>query len=421
MSAPSTTRPGIPWSLLLVLGGLSATPPLSIDMYLPSLPKIASDFAAPQSQVQLTLSACILGIALGQFLGGPVSDAMGRRRPLLVGVTGYIVFSLTCAVAPSVPVLIAGRFLQGLLGGVAVVISRAIVRDRAEGAEAARAFSLLVMVGGVAPVVAPVIGSFLASATSWRGIFMVQAGLGVAAAAAILLVLPETLPPSDRHSGELAETIATAARIVRDRRFVGYALTIGFCFGALFFYISSSSFVFQDSFGFSPKAYAGLFAANALGLMAVGRIGASLVRRYGASTLLWWGVTELLVGSIALCASLWLQLGLPGIFVSLLIANLSISLVSPNATALALDSYGKDAGTASAYLGVVQFAIAAVASPIAGVAGKTTKFSMAFGILAMGAAAFAVHLILCRRASPSPSITEPYGSAAVVPMPEQEV
>jgi DHA1 family bicyclomycin/chloramphenicol resistance-like MFS transporter len=172
-----------------------------------------------------------------------------------------------------------------------VVISRAIVRDRAEGSEAARAFSLLVVVGGIAPVVAPVIGSFLASATSWRGIFIVQAGLGLAAAAAVLLVLPETLPPSNRRSGELRETIATAVRIARDRVFVGYALTIGFCFGALFFYISSSSFVFQESFGFSPKAYAGLFATNAIGLMVVGRIGASLVRRHGAGALLWWGVT----------------------------------------------------------------------------------------------------------------------------------
>jgi DHA1 family bicyclomycin/chloramphenicol resistance-like MFS transporter len=275
--------------MLLVLGGLTALPPLSFDMYLPALPDIAADFGVPESQIQLTLSSCLIGIALGQLFGGPLSDTLGRRRPLVVGLVGYTVFCFACAAAPSAPALIALRFFMGLFGGVAVVISRAVVRDRATGAEAARIFSLLMLVSGAAPIVAPLIGGLLIDFTSWRGIFVVLGGLGLAGLAAALAVLPETLHADQRRSGGVRDTISVVGHLVRDRTFMGYALTSGFAFGVLFFYISSSSFVFQEIYGLSPQGFSAVFAGNAVGLVAFGQLNAILVRRYAPTSLLRWG------------------------------------------------------------------------------------------------------------------------------------
>ncbi len=253
------SRAGITVPMLFVLGGLTAVPPLTFDAYLPALPQVAADLGVPEAQIQLTLSACLLGIAFGQLFGGPVSDARGRRTPLLVGVLGYTFFSLACAVAPSAPALVGLRFGQGLLGGVAVVIARAIVRDRAEGAAAARVFSLLMLVGGLAPILAPLVGSALIEVTTWRGIFVFLAGLGAIGLVAVMKVLPETLAPADRHTGGIRDTLAVAGRVVRDRDVMGFVLTSAFASGALFFYISSSSFVFQDVYDLSPTAFSLIF------------------------------------------------------------------------------------------------------------------------------------------------------------------
>ncbi len=359
------THAGVTLPMLFVLGGLSAVPPLSFDMYLPALPEVAQSLGVPEAQIQLTLSACLLGIALGQLFGGPVSDSLGRRRPLLVGVAGYAACSLACALAPSAPVLVAFRFLQGLLGGVAVVIARAIVRDRAEGAAAARIFSLLMLVSGIAPIVAPLLGGLLIEVTSWRGIFVVLSLLGAAGLVAVTVVVPETLPAERRHTGGVGETVSVASRVARDRTLMGYALTSAFAFGALFFYISSSSFVFQDIYGLSSREYSLIFAANSVGLMAMGWLNANLVRKHEPATLLRWGVGQAVVGSAALCVVLLLGLGLPAILPALMVAVLSLALIAPNATALALAPYGREAGTVSAFLGVMQFAIGAIASPLA--------------------------------------------------------
>src|SRR5262249_43178024 len=187
---------------------------------------------------QLTLSACLLGLAFGQLFGGPVSDSLGRRRPLLFGVVGYCVFSLACALAPTAPALVTTRFLQGLFGGVAVVIARAIVRDREQGAAAARVFSLLMLVSGIAPIAAPLFGGLLISVTSWRGIFVVLTLIGAVGIVAVTLILPETLAVEDRHTGGVGQTWTVTKRVSHDRALVGFALTAAFASGALFFYIS---------------------------------------------------------------------------------------------------------------------------------------------------------------------------------------
>jgi DHA1 family bicyclomycin/chloramphenicol resistance-like MFS transporter len=383
--------------MLLLLGGLSAIPPFSFDMYLPALPDIAADLGVAENQVQLTLSACLLGIAIGQLFGGPVSDSLGRRRPLLVGLAGYTAFSLACVVAPSVALLIVARFLQGLFGGVAVVLSRAVVRDVADGREAARVFSLLMTIGGIAPIIAPITGGFVADIGSWRVIFVILAGLGLVAIVATTCLLRETLPVEHRRAGSVQDTFAVAGGVLRNRTVVGYALTGACSFGALFFYISSSSFVVQDVYGLSTGTFSAVFAGNAVLLMIMGRVNAWLVDRHAPESLLRWGVGQLVVGSALLCGTLWLDLQFGWLLPPLFLATTSIVFVAPNSTALALAPYGREAGTVSAFLGVVQFAVGALASPIAGLFGDTTAFSMAFGMLVMGVLAWLAHAALVTR------------------------
>jgi DHA1 family bicyclomycin/chloramphenicol resistance-like MFS transporter len=364
---------------------------LSFDMYLPALPQVSRDLHIDGSATQLTLSACLIGLALGQLFGGPLSDAAGRRRPLLAGVGAYTFFSLCCAVSPNVATLVAARLLQGVAGGVAIVIANAMVRDRASGQAAARVFSLLILVTGVAPSIAPVIGGQLIRVTSWRGIFAVLAVIGaliLAGAAAA----PETLPPERRRGGGWRDIRSAGRQLAADRVFAGRAAALGLAFGAMFTYISSSSFVLQDDYGLSPQAYSAVFAGISVGLVAVGRANASLVRRAGAHRLLIAGLVQLTLGSTLLFAVVQARLSVPFVIAGFLLAVTSVSLVGPNATALALTPYGHQAGSVAAILGLIQFGVGAIVSPLASVSGRTTQFSMAYLMLIMSVLALLAYL-----------------------------
>src|SRR5438132_14409570 len=229
--------------LFVLLGGLTAFGPLSIDMYLPGLPAIATDLGASESMIQLTLTACLIGLALGQVVAGPVSDALGRRRPLLVGVAGYAIASLLCALAPSAPALVGLRLLQGLTGAAGIVIARAIVRDMYSGSAAARYFSRLILIMGLAPILSPVLGGQVLRFTSWHGIFLALAVITALLWLGAARGLPETLPVERRRSGSLADTGRTFRRLAKGSLFVGYALSGGLGFGAMFAYIAGSPFV----------------------------------------------------------------------------------------------------------------------------------------------------------------------------------
>ncbi|MEV5710725.1 Bcr/CflA family multidrug efflux MFS transporter [Actinoallomurus sp. NPDC052274] len=383
--------------LALILGALSAIGPLSIDMYLPALPKLTRDLSAGASLVQLTLTACLVGLAVGQVVAGPVSDTWGRRRPLLVGVVLYTVASLLCAVAPSVPTLIALRLVQGAAGAAAIVIARAIVRDLYDGPEAARFFSLLMLVNGVAPIAAPVIGGQLLRLTSWRGVFVLIAILGALMVAAAGAGLRETLPPGARHTGGLGSALRTFAGLCADRVFVGYALSGGLAFAAMFAYISGSPFVVQDIYGLSPQAYSLIFAVNALGIVAAGQVSGRLVGRVPLRTLLAAGLGVSLAGGVALVVAIGGGLGLPGVLPALFLVVSAIGLITPNATALALTGRPPAmAGSASALLGLAQFVIGGVAAPLVGVAGSHTAVPMGVVIAALTAAALMAYLVLTR-------------------------
>ena len=363
--------------LVVLLGALSAFGPLSMDMYLPGLPSMARDLSAPAWAAQLTITTSMLGLAGGQLVAGPISDARGRRRPLLAGLAAYVAASLLCAMAANIWLLLFFRVVQGAAGAAGIVIARAIVRDLHTGVATARMFALLMLVNGLAPILAPLVGGELLHVTDWRGIFVVLAGIGGLLLLAAWMMLAETLAPAARHAGGLAATVSVFGRLVRDREYMGYALAMGLAFGAMAAYIGGSPFVLQDIYGASPQLFSLLFALNAGGLVAVSQVGRALVDRVGPRALLDAGVTMSAVDGLGVLASVLFDFGLPVLLPSFFVLVACIGLVFPNATALALADHPRTAGSASAGLGLSQFAIGALAAPLAGVAGSHSAVPLA--------------------------------------------
>ncbi|MEU8072196.1 multidrug effflux MFS transporter [Micromonospora sp. NPDC048169] len=363
-------------TLLLLLGGLTAVGPLSLDMYLPAFPAMTRDLGADQAGIQLSLTTYLIGLAFGQLVTGPLSDRWGRRLPVLVGLVAYTVLTLACAAAPNAPLLAVARFAQGMAGGMGVVVARAVVRDLYAGRAAAKYFSRLILVFGVAPVAAPAAGSLVLRFGSWRAVFLVLAVIGAMLAVAAALRLPETLPAERRSTGGLGGTLRTMRSLLADRVYLGYALTQGFAFAGLFAYISGSSFVFQDVFGVSMMVYSVIFGVNALALVALGQANARLLDRFSPRRLL---VTMLVVGLVAAAGVLTGALAgsLVVTAVPLFVFVGSIGMVMPNSTALALDAHARHAGTAAALMGGIQSVVGALAAPLVGLGGEGSALPMA--------------------------------------------
>lgn len=361
--------------VLCLLGALSAFAPLSMDMYLPSTPVIAASLHASQPVVQLTMSGCLAGLALGQLLTGPLSDGWGRKRPLLAGLAGFTVLSALCAVAPSIGILIALRFLQGMAGAAGVVLSLAMARDLYGGPKLASALGTLTLVFGLAPVLAPVVGGQILRFTSWRGVFGVLAVIGIVLLIASVF-LPETLPPSWRTPIRLRRVLADSRILFTDRQYCGNALAVGFGTGALMTYVSSVPFIIEDSYHQSPQVFSLLFTINALGLTAAAQIGTRLTPRVGADRITRMALAIMVTSGAALCALATIgrpQLpALTVLFVPLFGFVAAFGMMRPNAQALALEHHRSMAGTASAYMGSLQFAIGAVVAPLAGLSGQGT-------------------------------------------------
>jgi MFS transporter, DHA1 family, multidrug resistance protein len=370
--------------LLLVIGSLCLFGPLCIDMYLPALPKIADDLHTGTSAVQLSLTSCLVGIAVGQVLVGPLSDRYGRKRPLAIGLLLFIGASLACAVAPGVVVLTACRLLQGIGGAAGIVTANAVVRDLFSGDRAARFFSRLFLVIGLGPVLAPQLGSELLRISSWRGVFVALSILGALLLIAAMGELPETLPYELRNRGGLAATLKSMRHVASDRLFLANALCCGLGIGAVFSYVSGSSFIFENVYGLSPQRFSLVFAANACGLIAASQVNARLIGRFSPSQMLTGGVI-----SLGVCA-LWVVMTvtfdprqLVAILVPLFLVVTSVGFVAPNATALALNDFPDAAGSASALLGVVQFGFGALVAPLVGLGGNHDARPMAFLLVAL--------------------------------------
>ncbi|MFI5676307.1 multidrug effflux MFS transporter [Streptomyces cellulosae] len=384
----------------LILGGLTATPPLAMDMYLPSLPEVTRSLHAPAATVQLTLTACLAGMALGQLVVGPMSDRWGRRRPLLIGLAVYVVATVLCALAPTVEVLVAFRLAQGLAGAAGIVIARAVVRDLYDGVAMARFFSTLMLISGVAPIVAPLIGGQILRVTDWRGVFVVLTVVGVLLAGVVWAKLPETLAPADRHPGGVGEALRSMRALLADGRFSGYMLAGGFTFAALFAYISASPFVIQEIYGASPQTFSLLFGLNSVGLVIVGQInGKMLVGRVSLDRVLAVGLAIVIAAATALLLmslGVFGEVGLAPVAAALFVLMSAMGITLPNTQALALMRVKHAAGSASALLGTSSFLIGAIASPLVGIAGEHTAVPMAVVQLAAALVALACFMGMCR-------------------------
>ena len=387
--AAPAAEPARRLGLLAVLGALSAFGPLSMDMYLPSTPTIAASLHAGQSLVQLTLSGCLAGLAVGQLVAGPVSDGIGRKKPLLAGLVGFVLLSVACAAAPDIWALIVFRFLQGMAGATGVVLSLAIVRDRYEGTELARVLGSLTLVFGLAPVLAPVIGGQILRFTDWRGVFGVLAGVGL-----VLLVaswfLPESLPPERRTRSRLRQLREDSRTLLRDRQYAGYTLTVTLGTAALISYISSLPFIVEDGYQDSPQLFSLFFTVNSIGLVIMAQLGARLVRRLPVPRVVLISLLALAAGGLGfMAAALTGHPPLAVLLVPLFVFVASFGMVRPNATALALAGQGVIAGTASAWLGALPFLLGAALSPLAGLGGQggATVAGVLLGVLCVGALA----------------------------------
>lgn len=376
---------------MLLLGALSAFGPLSMDLYLPALPSLEAEFGDGQGAAQLTLTSVAVGLAAGQLVAGPLSDRFGRRVPVLVGVGAYTLASVLCAMAPSVWVLVGIRLLQGLAGAAGIVLARAVVRDTTEGVEAARAFALLASIGGAAPVLAPVLGGQLLRVTDWRGVFGVLAVIGLVLLLAAARRLPETLPPDRRVRGGARATATAAQELLGRRGFRNAVLAQGLGFGALFTYISASSFVLQIGYGLTPVQFSLVFAGNGVGIVLAGQVSRAVVARTGPRALLRAGLALQLAGGAGLVVAAATGAGLPVVLPLLALVVSATGWVLPNATALAMAGAARTAGTASALVGAGQFAVAGAGAPLAGLGAPAALAPMAvvmagFAVLGLVAA-----------------------------------
>ena len=395
--APVPTASSLSSGLIGLLALLTAVAPLATDMYLPAFPAMAADLQTAASTVQLTLTTFLLGLALGQLVIGPLSDQWGRRGLLIAGTALCAVAGVACALTPSAEFLIVARFLQGFGGAAGVVLSRAVLTDRSSGPATAKLFSLLMLIGGVAPVIAPLLGGVVITGLGWRGVFWVLSALSALMLLGILSAVPETLPAARRRSGGLRTLASDTRAVLGNRTYLGYTLSFGFSMAAMFAYISASPFVLQNMLGLSELAYSAAFAFNALGLMLVSGLNAALVTRYGAPRLLALGVKLLLAVAALLLVDIT-ALHLPLWPTLLLLFGLvsSLGLIFGNAAGLATSEVRQTAGTGSALLGALQFSLAAVVSPLVGLAGEHSALPMGLMILAAALLAVLFHTTLLR-------------------------
>jgi DHA1 family bicyclomycin/chloramphenicol resistance-like MFS transporter len=399
MYAPRQAR--LTAGLVATVVFLTAIAPLATDMYVPAFPRVADELTASATQVQLTLTTFFVGMALGQLVGGPVSDQRGRRRPLLAAILVMTVASVVCALTPTIGVMAAARFVQGFAGGWAMVIGRAVIVDLATGARLVRVLNLIAGVGGIAPVAGPLVGAVILQMSHWRVSFWVVAGLGLAMTLAVLLAVPESLPPERRRGGGLRNFLVAGRQVLRQRSYVGYLLVAGSAMGAVFAYVATSAFVLQSMNGLSPIAYSIDFAANAAGMTLAALVAARLAGRVPTRTVILAGQLAALAAGVAmLIGAIWFDTPLTLAIVCFFVLMTAQGLIGPNGGALASAAVPDHPGTGSAGLGFVQWVAAGAIAPIAGLGGEHTAVPMATLMIVCAAASLFGLLVLAKRGTP---------------------
>ncbi|MFT3877477.1 MAG: multidrug effflux MFS transporter [Propioniciclava sp.] len=414
MTTPLTTRRvGPVLATLLML--LTVFGPISMDLYLPVLPALTDELGATTSAAQLTVTACLIGLAVGQVIAGPLSDRFGRRGPLIIGTIAYVITSALCALSPSIELLILARLVQGLAGAVGIVIAQAAGRDVYEGGALIRYYGRLTVLGGLAAIVGPLIGGQLARFTDWRGLFFFLAGIGAVLLVAVLIIFGETLPSQLRTSGGLKQTGRDFRTLLADRLFLGAVLVSGFVNAALFAYLSGATYILQGIYGLSPQEYSLAFGLNSAGFMVFGYVAGRAAERWSERGTLVIGIVMTAIGALGLLATgLW-NLSLWVVIVSLLIMVSGVAVTSPPTTSLALANYPQLAGTASSVLGCTRFGFGGIAAPLVGLGGACTVLPL--GIVTVVSVVLAViaqiALVGARRPRPEISLSS-NGDAVLV-------
>ena len=384
--------------IILILGGLWTLGSFATDLFLPAMPAAADALGTSESAVALSVTTFLLGLGLGQLVAGPVSDSRGRRPTLLVGLAVFTASALVCLVAPSVEVLVAVRFVQGAAAAFGLAIPNAMVTDYARGREAARLFSWIVIIGGVAPLVASLTGAQMLGLLGWRGPFVALTAISVFAFACVALWLPESLPRERRLTGGLRSALRTMAGLTRDGRFMGYTFSGAFVYMTFFAYLGGSSFVYQHLYGVSATTYSILFAVNALGMLAAGQANHRLLARFSPRSLLTAALIAFAIAGVAaLVSALTGVLGLLGLAVPLFVIVAGMGVILPDLTALTLSLHPEVAGTAAAYFGGLRLGLGALAMPLIGIGGTVTATSMAIMMAVAGVAALVLFATTARR------------------------
>ncbi|MFC6171573.1 multidrug effflux MFS transporter [Loigolactobacillus jiayinensis] len=374
--------------LLVLLGTLSAFGPLSMDMYLPALPQLQQQLHTSASLTQLSITTCLIGLAVGQIFIGPWSDRVGRKLPTLLGMVGFTVASVLAGLATNVWWLIFLRAIQGLAGAAGLVTSRAIATDLFSGKKLTKFYALLMGVNGIFPVIAPIIGGFVLTFTTWHGIFYILAGIGALLLLSVWLGLPETHPTQTTAA---EKPVAILITLLHDRVFMGYTLVTGLVSGGLFAYISGSSFMLQNIFGLSSQGFSLVYALNGLGIVIMSQLAGYLATHFNEYRVLQGGVLVALAGALALFVTLFLPHNLIAVLVPLFLIVSMVGIVSTVAASMAIQHAHVNAGSASALLGLTQNLIGGILSPFVGLMGQNSYLPMALLILGCEIAALVVY------------------------------
>ncbi len=382
--------------IVFVLGSLTAFGPLSMDMYLPALPLVTEDLETTASLAQLSLTSCLLGLAVGQLLFGPLSDIQGRRRPLVITLIIYSVVSALCAFSPSIWVFVGLRFIQGLTGAAGIVIARASARDMYTGKDLTQFIALLALVNGAAPILAPIFGGAILNWVSWHVVFFILGAIGFMMFLAVLLTLPETLPVEKRSDGNVLAVFKTFTDLLKDRVFMGIALSQSFVMMSMFAYIAGAPFVLQNIYGVTPQQFSLIFAANGLGIIMAAQITGKIAVKVSESKLLLAGAITSIIGSCLLLVVVLLNLSFWLLLVALFLVVSSVGMVSTTSFSLGMQRRGESAGSASAFLGILPFAGGAVVSPLVGIAGEDTALPMGIVIFVCSTLALLIYVSMVK-------------------------
>lgn len=384
--------------IAFLLGSLSLLGPFTIDTYLPAFPTIVDEFHTSASLVQVSLTTCLLGLALGQLIIGPMSDVQGRRKPLLIFLGLYLLSSLICAVAPNIYMLIVSRFIQGFAAAGGLVISRAVVRDLYSGRELTKFFATLMLIGNLGPIVAPIIGGAILSFANWKVVFLVLTCIGIILTIVVAFKLEETLPAEKRVPSNIKQVVMNFGSLLKDREFAGYAFTQGFTTAGIFAYVSGISFVYQNIYGVSPQVFSLLFGINGVGLI----IGTQIVGRlskFSERTFLKSGLALSMSASILLVIAILVHAPLVAVAIPIFLFVTSISIIGTSSFSLAMETKGHMAGSASALLGLLPFLLGSLTAPLVGIGGEHTAVPMGVIIFASSLLAFLSYYVLVRKSS----------------------